>query len=234
MQLSKERLGKFTASIGYELIPGPRGGAKTRETCIRKRAEEVTTGLREKYWESFHTNHGQMNEFEAIEAFRDVTGRLIEPSGQEYLPIDKNSGATPDGFEKDFNDVIIATVDAKCPTSKFFEQKMMLINESKPEYQNSPLSMFVQAQMQMRAATIYNALKGHPPVTNHYLVRYLTSAIVDDSGMKQEIDLPIEVRLFWKVITFDQVFYDTVVQPNIDSASNERDLLVKIFKQPII
>jgi hypothetical protein len=233
MRLSKERIGKFTASIGYHLIPGPRGGTATRDKCIQKRAEEIVTGFQEEFF-SRPTEHGKINEFEAGEEFTKLTGLIIESNNQTYMPIDENSGATPDFLEKDFNDIIIATVDTKCPFTKFFEQKMMIINESKPEYQNSPLSMFVQAQMQMRAATVFNAKLGHPPVLKHHLVRYLTSSIIDDDGMKIEIDLPIESRMFWKVITFDEVFYNTKIQPNIDTAADERDLLVKIFKQPII
>lgn len=233
MQLSKERLGKFTASIAHELIPGPRGGTGTRDACIMKRAAEIVTGFQPEIFTKA-TQHGIINEHEAIQEFQKLTGLIIEATGQEFLPIDSNSGATPDAFEKDFNDVIIATVDTKCPLTKFFEQKMMLINDRKPEYQNSPLSMFVQAQMQMKAATIKNAALGHPPVLKHYLVRYLTSCIVNEDGVKLEIDLPIESRMFWKEITFDQVFYDTKIQPNIDTAAEQRDLYVKIFKQPII
>jgi len=233
MLLSKERLGKFTASIAWELIPGPRGGTSVREKCIRKRAEEIVTGFQEEFF-SRATEHGKMNEFEAGEEFKKASGLLVESNNQLYMPIDDNSGATPDFVIKDFNDVIIATVDTKCPYTKFFEQKMMLINDSKPEYQNCPLSMFVQGQMQMKAATIYNRKFGHPPVLKHYLVRYLTSSLMDNDGMKIEIDLPIESRLFWKEFTFDDDFYLTKIQDNINSAADERDLLVKIFKQPII
>lgn len=232
MLLSKERLGKFTASVSHELIPGPRGGTAVRDKCIMRRAEEMVTGMQRNI-STFDTRHGEMNEFEAIEEFARITGKIIEASGQQFLQIDENSGATPDAFEKDFNDTIIATVDTKCPTSTFFEQKLMLVNDSKPEFQNSTLQMFVQAQMQMKAATIFNASKGHPPVTKHYLVRYLTSSMIDDDGLKIEIALPIESRMFWKEILFDEHFYETVIKYNIDSAVPQRDAYVKIFKQPI-
>lgn len=233
MFLSKDRHGKFTASIGYEVIPGARGGMAKRDKCIMDRAEEICTGMQKEIFGRALT-HGTINEFEAGEEFKKLSGLIVESNDQRYMPIDANSGATPDFLVKDFSDIIIATVDTKCPLTKFFEQKMMVINESKPEYQNTPLQMFVQAQMQMKAATVLNATMGHPPVTKHYLVRYLTSCLIDDDGMKIEIDLPIESRMFWKEITFDQLFYDTILQPNIDSAAEERDKYVTIFKQPII
>lgn len=233
MQLSPLRLGKFTGSIAYELIPGPKGGVAVRDKCIRKRAEEAVTGIQESF-KAFATEHGKLNEFEGIEQFRLISGKIIESSGQEFLQIDENSGATPDFFEKDFNDIILATGDIKCPISTFFDQKMMIINNLYPQWQNTPLHMYTQAQMQMKGATIYNASKGHPPVNKHYLVRYLTSSVIDDDGLKVEIDLPLESRLFWKEISFDEAFYNDILQPAIDSGSVERDAYIKIFKQQII
>ena len=52
--------------------------------------------------------------------------------------------------------MITASIDLKCPTEKFFEQKMMMINNAKPEFQNVPKEYFYQAQMQMMSLSKYN------------------------------------------------------------------------------
>ena len=111
----------------------------------------------------------------------------------EYFPINDNCGSTPDAAIMDFDGVISASIDLKCPTEKFFEQKMLIINDSKPEFQNVPKAYFYQAQMQMMSLSKHNETLGHPAVTNHYLVRYLTSTNYDFDGNKIEIDLPLNV-----------------------------------------
>lgn len=226
------KLGKFTASEWFKLLPGPKGGTTDRDKYIFQKAKESVQG----YSQSFTSNvteHGTLNEFEAIDKFGELLGQTVEALGQEYFPIDDNCGATPDAAVKDFDGVIIASMDAKCPTDKFFEQKMEIINNSKPEFQNSPKVYFVQAQLQMMALTEYNKTLGHPPVDHHYLVRYLTNWEMDDDGNKVEIDLPLEVRMFWKLIKKDEAFCKRVPIISQDAAF-ERDALIKIFKTPIL
>jgi len=226
------KLGKFTASSFHRLIPGPKGSTTDRDKYIFEKAKESVQGY-SKSFTSNVTDHGILNEFEAIEKFAELLGQTVDPLAQEYFPINENCGATPDAAVKDFDGVIIASMDAKCPTDKFFEQKMEIIKESKPEFQNSPKVYFVQAQLQMMALTEYNKKLGHPPVDHHYLVRYLTNWEMDDDGEKVEIDLPLEVRMFWKLIKKDEAFCKRILVIAEDAAL-ERDALIKIFKTPIL
>lgn len=231
-QLSKERNGRFTASSGWKLWPGVRGGMKTRSSYIFEKAEEIVTG-RAKEFSNRHTDHGHFYEQEAIEMFAQISGLVIEPLSQQYFPINKDSGATPDACEKNFSDIITATADVKCPTETFFEQKMDFINEAKPEFQNCPKEFFIQGQIQMLAMTKYNESLGHPPVEKHYLVRYLTSEATDYYGNVIPYDLPLESRIFWAVITADKKWQNEFLE-HVESASKERDLLVQIMRKPII
>ena len=204
----------------------------TRDKYIFEKAKEAVQGYA-KSFTSKHTQHGNFNEFEAIQEFNKISGIELEYLEQQYFPINENGGATPDAAEKNFDGSFLASADVKCPTDTFFEQKMMIINDSKPEYQNSPKVYFYQGQWQMLALSKWNAERGYPPVLNHYLVRYLTNWEIDDDGNKTEIDLPIESRIFYKKITFDKAFADMLLK-SVDIAAKERDLLIKIFKQPII
>ena len=215
--LSKSRLGRFTASEIHKLFTG---GA-TRQTYIFEKAVEVVTG-RAKEFSNKHTDHGHMYEHEAIMAFNDISGLNAVNLLQEYFPINENCGATPDAKVIDFSDNILASLDAKCPTTTFFNQKMLFINESKPEFQNVPKAMFYQGQMQMLALGD----------TEHYLVRYLTACDVDYYGNTIEYDLPLDVRLFYQKITADERTQKQILGL-VEIAVKERDLLVKIMKQPI-
>jgi len=229
--LNKEKLGKFSASESHKLFIGGKG--VSRDTYIREKAEEVVRKHFKKTFSNKHTDHGNLNEFEAITTFRDHTGLLVEYLGQQYFPINENCGATPDAKVCDFSGRIIASCDVKCPTESFFTQKLLQIKESKPKYQNVPKDMFYQAQMQMMALTEHNKKLGHPEVTNHYLVRYLTAMDMDDEGNKIEYDLPLNVRLFYKVVTKDADVQAQLLEA-IDEASKERDAIVNIFLQPIL
>lgn len=231
MSLSNKSLGMFTGHSAHKLFVGGKG--VTREKYIMEKAEEVVRGHRKRNFSSFHTEHGNLNEFEAIETFREITGKIISYLDQEFFPIDENSGATPDAAEYDFSNVITASVDVKCPTETFYEQKLLFIKESKPEFQNVPKEMFFQAQMQMMALTKHNESLGHPPVIKHYLVRYMTSSVIDDDGNKIEYNLPIESRMFYAVILADEkVQSDLRLQ--IAQAAAERDILIELFKRPIL
>lgn len=217
--LSPERIGKFTASDIYKLFIGGKGS--TRDKYIFEKAQEVVTGHQKKF-SNKHTDHGHMNEYEAIASFKDVTGFNVEYLDQQYFAINDNCGATPDAKVVDFSDNIIASCDVKCPTETFFEQKLLQIKESKPKYQNVPKEMYYQAQMQMMALG----------TDTHYLVRYLTSMEVDFNGDKIEYNLPLEVRLFYKEIKADKEVQDEILRL-VEEASKERDALVKILLSPI-
>lgn len=214
--LSKERVGNFTASEIYKLFVG----GKTRDTYIFEKAQEKTTG-HQKEFSTKKTDHGHMHEHEAGVSFSEVTGIQVENLMQEYFPINENCGATPDFKAVDFNGNLLASIDCKCPTDSFFEQKMQFIKESKPEFQNVPKQMFYQAQMQMLAMS----------VDEHYLVRYLTAMDTDYYGNTIEYDLPLNVRLFYQKVKADKRVQAQIIGL-VEAAAKERDLLVAIFKTP--
>lgn len=220
--LSKERLGRFTASRISELFVGPKGGSSTRDKYIFEKAEESVKG-HAKQFQNKYTQHGHLNEFEAIQSFAEVTGFNVEHLNQEYFPINNNCGATPDAKVVDFSGKVLATCDVKCPTETFFTQKMMMLNESKPEFQNVPKQYYYQAQMQMLSME----------VNEHYLVRYLTKMDVDFDGNKIEYNLPLDIRLYYKIIKADRKVQEEIIRL-VETAVVERDMLIKIFTTPII
>ena len=228
--LSSDRLGKFTASTIHNLFVGGKGA--TKDSYIMDKAIEAVKGYA-KSFTSKHTEHGNINELEALESFIEVTGLNAVYLDSVYFPINENCGSTPDAALIDFEGVMTASIDLKCPTEKFFEQKMMMINDSKPEFQNVPKAYFYQAQMQMLSLSKHNESLGHPPVTNHYLVRYLTSTNYDFDGNKIEIDLPLNVRIFYKIVKADLEVQAKILQ-EVAQASEQRDALIQILKQPII
>lgn len=223
-QLSNKRIGCFTASRVSELVIGPKGGSATRDKYIKQKAAEKLTGIVNRGVKTYAIEHGQFNEYEALEGFKTATGLNVVYGSQEYFSIDENSGATPDGFVVDFDNKRIATIDAKCPQpDSFFEQKLMIIKEGKPEYQNVPKSYFYQAQMQMMAVG----------VDTHYLVRYLAEYFEDENGDLIPCELPLEQRIYYSEIKADKEVQKEILEM-IKSAVEERDLLIKIYKQPII
>jgi len=228
--LSSERLGKFTASTIHNLFVGGKGA--TKDSYIMDKAIEAVKGYA-KSFTSKHTEHGNINELEALELFIEVTGLNAIYLDSVYYPINENCGSTPDAALIDFEGVMTASIDLKCPTEKFFEQKMMMINDSKPEFQNVPKAYFYQAQMQMMSLSKHNETLGHPAVTNHYLVRYLTSINYDFDGNKIEIDLPLNVRIFYKIVKADLEVQAKILH-EVAQASEQRDALIQILKQPII
>jgi hypothetical protein len=228
--LSKERLGKFTASSIHNLFVGGKGA--TKDSYIMDKAIESVKGYA-KSFTSKHTEHGNINELEALESFIEVTGLNAVYLDSQYFPINENCGSTPDAAIMDFDGVIVASIDLKCPTEKFFEQKMMMINDAKPEFQNVPKAYFYQAQMQMMSLTEHTKKFNLPPVTKHYLVRYLTSTNYDFDGNKIEIDLPLNVRIFYKIVKADFEVQEKILQ-EVEQASKQRDALIQILTQPII
>jgi len=219
--LSDESLGKFTASRIVDLFTGGQG--VTRFKYILEKAEEVIKKHRKDAFVNQYTQHGEYNEHEGIESFRLATGFNVKYLEQKYFPINENCGSTPDAQVEDFAGNILAPVDNKCPFSKFFEQKMMILKESKPEYQNCPKQMYFQVQMQMMS------LK----TDIGYLVRYLTSANVDQDGNKYEYDLPLDVRLFYKEVKKDEKVQEEILKA-VEKAAEERDQLVEQLKTPFI
>lgn len=223
-QLSKERIGCFTASRISELIIGSRGGSATRDKYISQKAAEKLTGIVNRSVKTYAIEHGQFNEYEALEAFKTISGLNITYGTQQFFKLDENSGATPDGFEVDFDNNIIATIDAKCPQPDgFYEQKMLMVNDGKPEFQNVPKSYFYQAQMQMMAAG----------VDKHYLVRYLAEYFENESGDLIQVEMPLEQRIYWSEINKDEKVQNEL-RELIRTAAEERDLLIEIYKKPIV
>lgn len=229
--LSNERLGKFTASSVYKLFIGGKG--VTRDKYVFEKADEIFRGHAKRTYTSKSMEHGLMNEYEAIQSFKEVTGLNAVYLDQQYYAINENLGSTPDAAVVDFNNVIVASMDAKCPTEKFSEQKYMIIKEAKPLYQNSPKEMFYQAQMQMMSLTEHNKNLGHPAVTKHYLARYLTKMDFDDMGNKYEYDIPLNVRMFYKVIEADEKVQKEILESG-NQAAKERDVIVEILRNPIL
>lgn len=227
--LSNERLGRFTASGIHNLFIGGKGA--TKDKYIFNKAEESVKGY-SKSFSSRHTDHGIVHEQEALENFVATTGINALYLEETYYPINEDSGATPDFAVMD-GDIIIASGDIKCPTEKFFEQKMMMFDGKNAEYQDVPKEYFYQAQCQMLALSKSNEILGHPPVKEHYLVRYLTSTQYDDDGNKIEINLPIEARIFYKLIKADEAVQNQMLN-EIKKAAEQRDLLISIFVRPIL
>lgn len=218
MTLSPERLGRFTASSIYKLVVG----GKTRETYIFEKAVESIKG-HAKGFSNKYTEHGHLNEYEAIETFRKLTGKEIVYLEQKYFAINENFGATPDAAEEDFNNKFLASCDVKCPPETFFAQKMALIKESKPEYQNVTKEFFFQAQAQMMALN----------VDRHLLVWYLTSMDTTFEGDKVEYNIPLETRLFYTEIKADPKVQDMLLK-EVEQAAKERDLIIEILRKPIL
>lgn len=228
--LSSERLGRFTASGAYRLFVGGKG--VTRDKYVFEKADEIFRGHPKRTYTSKSMEHGLMNEYEAIQSFNEVTGLTAVYLDEKYFPINDNCGSTPDACVKDFNDIIVASMDCKCPTEKFSEQKYLIIKEAKPQYQNAPKEMYYQAQMQMMSLTAFNKKLGHPPVTEHYLSRYLTKMDFDDLGTKYEYNIPLNVRLFYQIIKADEKVQNEILEL-VELASQERDLIVQILNKPI-
>lgn len=219
--LSKERLGRFTGSEIVKLFT--KGDGVTRFKYILEKAEEIVKGHAKDAFISQFTQHGEYNEHEGIEVLRQVTGWNVKYLEQEYFPINDNCGSTPDAQIEDFAGKLIAPVDIKCPFSKFFEQKMMILNDSKPEFQNCPKQMYFQVQMQIMSMKTDTGI----------LARYLTSANVDQDGNKYEYDLPLEVRMFYKEVRKDERVQESILI-EVEKAAKERDELVEKLKSVII
>ena len=125
--LSKERIGNFTAYDVFKLFVG--GSGVTRDNYIFEKAEERIKG-HQKQFRNKYTEHGHLNEYEAISEFSRVSGLIVENLNQQYFPINENCGSTPDAKVSDFAGNTIASVDVKCATETFFKQKYEQITKS--------------------------------------------------------------------------------------------------------
>lgn len=215
MFLSKDRCGRFTASKTATLFIGGKG--VTRSNYIMEKAEEKITGLQQ--FKSYkQTEHGEFNEIEACQAFEKVFGVELDFLSGRFFPFGENGGATPDAAVTDFGGKILAVADAKCPVSTYWKQKLMILQDSRPEFQNVPKDYFYQMQHQMMAAKCDVGI----------LFRYLTSYVEDFHGNKIEIDLPLEKRIFYKEIKADKVVQEQI-EEQIEAAAKERDILIEIL-----
>lgn len=215
MFLSKDRVGRFTASKTSTLFTGGKG--VTRGNYIMEKAEEKITGLQQ--FKSYkQTEHGEYNEIEACEAFEKVFGVQLDFLAGEFFPLGENGGATPDAKITDFSGKILAVADAKCPVSTYWKQKLMILQDSKPEFQNVPKDYFYQLQHQMLAAKCDISI----------LFRYLTSYVEDSMGNKIEIDLPLSKRIFYKEVKADKIVQEQILE-QIEAAAKERDVLIEIL-----
>jgi len=229
MTNNPKRYGRFTASEIFKLVPGERGGTATRDKYILEKAIEIVQGCELPGFTSRHTEHGNWHEREAIDAFMAASGLTVEYQSDQFLPYGDNAGATPDGLVTDpFTGEIFATVDVKCPTGKFWHQKLDIIQNAKPQFQNSPKEYFYQAQMQMLVASAYYGV----PIKKHYLVRYLAEPDMGDYAEPIQFDMDDSLRIYWKVIEADEVAQVCLIEL-IEQAAIERDELVNILKQTI-
>lgn len=223
MLLNNDSLGCFTASSIHKLFVGGKGS--TRAAYILEKAEEIVTGRRQVSFGNKSTEHGEFNEYEGIEEFAKQIGLDVRYLDEKYYPWSKDSGATPDFGVFNLKDKCVAAGDIKCPTSTFFKQKLMILQDSKPEFDNCPKEYYYQGQKQMMSLSKYYGY----PVKEFFLVRYLTSSEVDYFGNKHEFNLPLNVRLFHKKIMANEAV-QTEIDREVKKAVIERDQMVEELK----
>lgn len=221
-----KRKGKFTASEIYKLFVEPKTikdknlgvWSDTAMSYIFEKAVEETTGYR-KQFTSAATEHGMVNEHEAFEAFEQLTNMGFTLTSTTYFPINDIAGASPDGVLYEDLDKIKAVMDVKCPYNpvSFYEQKKLFM-ESK-EYQGVPKPYYYQMQMQMLAT---NSRVG-------YLVRYLTSSYTDDYGNKYEFDIPLDGRIFWSEITYDEFVAEQIMERIAKAEQTKQQIINQII-----
>jgi len=209
------RRGLFTASEIHKLItPGGKlAKSETREAYVMEVAFELATGWRRQI-SSKQMEHGSLNEWEAFNLFEQLfPGQVVR---NDTLLVLDNIGATPDGFVIDFNNNHLATIDIKCPWSKFLQQKALALRGEVPhEY-------YWQAQCQMYCAG----------VDHHYLVRYFTPGdILDDDTAPCE--LPDDKRIYWQRIDRNQPDIDLMVLA-VNEAVEDRNQYIELINTPLM
>lgn len=224
------RIGKFTASEIYKLFTEPKEKWKkdagmlgdTAMSYIFEKAVEEMTGFR-KQWSSKATDHGLGNEQDAMNAFKELYGIDVTLTSSEFISINENCGASPDGIIYESFDKAIGVVDVKCPYNplSYFEQKDMILSTKNEEFQCVPKSYFYQLQMQMMATNC----------SKSYLVRYLTNSFTDDYGNKYEYDLPLNARIFCSVVKEDKNAQAAILA-KVEMATNEKQTIInELMKQ---
>jgi len=158
-EIKKARAGKFTASSIHKLFVGGKG--VTKDNYILETAILKLTGYK-KDFTSRHTEHGNVYEYEAIDHSKSVLGLNLVWRGDEFTPMGENAGCTLDCWELELmGDKVIATVDMKCPSTKFFLDKLEFARCLDPKYKSNyeqyqfiPKEYFYQGQMQMLVASL--------------------------------------------------------------------------------
>jgi hypothetical protein len=226
-EIKTHRAGKFTASQIHKLFVG--GNGKTRETYILETAILKLTGYK-KDFTSRHTEHGNLFENEAIDHSKSVLGLNLVWMGDRFIPMGDDAGCTLDCWELELmGEKVIATVDMKCPSAKFFDQKLEFVQAKKPEYQFVPKEYFYQGQMQMMVASAYLGYE----VNQHRVVRYLPDGYYDELDEYHSFGLAPHQRIFAATIEADKEVQAAITEA-IEAAVHERDLMVKILETPII
>lgn len=198
-KLSKERVGKFTASNMHKLLTEPKTKAdkeagylsETAKTYIEEVAIEEVTGWKP-HFTSAATNHGNINEAEGGKIL-EMLGFNIEHTAPQFSYVRGNIAATPDYIEYQGIDVD-RVFDVKCPFSpkSFFEQKQIHLNCMNNDLQGVPKPYFWQLQTQMYCTNSKKSV----------LLRYLTSSVTDNYGNVIEYDLDLQYRYFFTEVKY--------------------------------
>lgn len=227
-----ERLAKFTAFEIYKLFVEPKTikdrdagvWSETAMTYIFEKAVEQVTGWRKEIQGAALT-HGVSNEHEAFEAFEKIYGLGFQLTSTTFFKINEFSGASPDGVLYGDNlDEIQAVLDVKCPFNpiSFYQQKKQHI-EAQNEFQGVPKEYYYQLQMQMLATGCKTG----------YLVRYLTSTIIDNYGNKTEFDLPVETRLFYTKLTYDEAVGQQILEKVQRAEETKQKLINELINEKV-
>jgi len=226
-EIKTHRAGKFTASQIHKLFVG--GSGKTRDTYILETAILRLTGYK-KDFTSRHTEHGNLFENEAIDHSKSVLGLNLVWMGDQFIPMGTDAGCTLDCWELELmGDKVIATVDMKCPSAKFFDQKLEFAQAKKVEFQNVPKEYFYQGQMQMMVASAHLGYE----VNKHRVVRYLPDGYYDELDEYHSFGLTPRQRIFAATIEADKDVQAAITEA-IELAVPERDLMVKILGSEMI
>lgn len=226
-EIKKARAGKFTASSIHKLFVGGKG--VTRDNYILETAILKLTGYK-KDFTSRHTEHGNVYEYEAIDHSKSVLGLNLVWRGDEFTPMGEDAGCTLDCWELELmGDKVIATVDMKCPSAKFFDQKLEFAQAKKPEFQFVPKEYFYQGQMQMLVASRHLGYE----VNTHRVVRYLPDGYWDELDEYHSFNLTPRQRIFAATITADKAVQEEI-DDKIEIAVPERDAMVEILAHEMI
>lgn len=233
-EIKLHRAGKFSASQIHKLFVG--GNGKTRESYILETAILKLTGYK-KDFTSRHTDHGNFYEMEAIEHAKKYFGLNLVWMGDRFIPYGTDAGCTMDCWELELmGDKVVATVDMKCPSTKYFDEKLEFARCLDPEhkskyaaYQFIPKAYFYQGQMQMMVAS---RELGYD-VTTHKVVRYLPDGWHDELDEYHSFGLNPKQRMFVATIKADKAVQDSIDEA-IALAIPERDAIMNILAYEMI